>query len=409
MFTGLNSAEDSPEGPKPEQVRSHFDFFGSRFKGRTEWIDARFPGAAVFADVVFEEDCFFGLARQSLGPDQALKLGCVFEGPTSFRNALFKRTADFARCSFPKTAEDRDGLFENCRFNEVLDLKGVEHLPFSAFQGIRLDQGLSVDPVHPMDDQFEQALEDAQSAAERDEIARTANSYEPLEDPERERRGADNRFAALEAGCRVLKTQMAAAEDKAREQHFFSYEIRAREHRTKHALADRRSEMRDKVRDHPKRIHARWHRLRAWLLPRPNRQFQLWASQRYGRISHYGGSVTAPLATLIKASFWILLVYIGLAVASGWSGSRVLEDICWGMACGDTAHPFVFELVEAVTKGALGPFRLLAGRGEVFGYLGDGAPLFRGVIMAGMLVHGLLASALIFLSLLALRRNFQIN
>lgn len=387
------------------QSHSLFLFSGAVFKQSAYFSGSRIFATARFSDAIFEADCFFGIAQQSLQTGKSLIPGAYFAAATSFRNALFKRTADFARCRFPDKAEDRNGLFENCRFNEVLDLKGVERLPFSAFQGIRLDQGLSLDPVHPMDDQFDEALEQAQIAAERDQAACEAKDYKPDQDPERERRGADNRFAALEAGCRVLKTQMAAAEDKAREQHFFSYEIRAREKRTEHALAAKRSEMRAD----PDKQKAWRHRLQAWLLPDPNRQFQLWASQRYGRISHYGGSVTGPLATLGKASIWILALYISLSFISGLFGSRVMEDICLFHSCSSELHPIVFELLEAVAKGALGPFRLLAGRGEVFGYLGESAPLFRGFIMAGMLVHGLISAALIFLSLLALRRNFQIN
>jgi hypothetical protein len=289
---------------------------------------------------------------------------------------------------FPDKAEDRNSAFEGARFFEPLDLKGVERLPFSAFHGIRLDKGLLLDSEHPVSEQFEQALADAEAAIRRDE-EREPN--DPSRDPERS--GADKRYAALEAGCRALKEAMAADGDRKREQEFFSHELAARERRVRHRLEE---------------LKAGITGLRSWLKAWSVRM-ELTASQAYKLFSGYGGSILRPLVTLL-ASFPLVAAALGLLTyVFALAGNAQLSDVCFGLECGPTMHPIASNTLEAAFRGMLGPFRLLLGRGEPFAYLGDTAPVFRGLVALVMLLHGLVSSALIFLWLLALRRQFQIN
>jgi hypothetical protein len=136
---------------------------------------------------------------------------------------------------------------------------------------------------------------------------------------------------------------------------------------------------------------------------------ELTASQAYKLFSGYGGSILRPLVTLL-ASFPLVAAALGLLTyVFALAGNAQLSDVCFGLECGPTMHPIASNTLEAAFRGMLGPFRLLLGRGEPFAYLGDTAPVFRGLVALVMLLHGLVSSALIFLWLLALRRQFQIN
>lgn len=375
------------------------DFQGTKFcGGNTFFAGSEFSGGScIFLDVTFSFGADFRGARflstsefgQSDQPyNTPPKIGAQFLGQLNLRGAYFRGVADFSRVRFPETAEDRNSAFEGTRFFEPLDLKGVETLPFSAFHGVRLDQGLLLDSQHPVPGQFDHALAQAKVAVARD------NELDPsIPDPYAERRGADKRYAALEAGCRALKEAMAADGDRKREQEFFSHELAARERRVRHRLEE---------------LKAGITGLRSWLKAWSVRM-QLMASQAYKLFSGYGGSILRPLVTLL-ASFPLVAAALGfLTCAFALAGNAQLSDVCFGLECGPTMHPIASNTLEAAFRGMLGPFRLLLGRGEPFAYLGDTAPVFRGLVALVMLLHGLASSALIFLGLLALRRQFQIN
>jgi len=364
------------------------NFRNTKFSGaEANFIDAHFlKGVAEFGSARFFQTCMFGQSDQprNLPPTP----GAQFLERFSFRGAHFKGPADFSRVRFPDKAEDRNSAFEGARFFEPLDLKGVERLPFSAFHGVRLDKGLLLDSQHPVPDHFRQALSDTEAALTRD---KERDPEQPA--PDAERSGADKRYAALEAGCRALKEAMAADGDRKREQSFFSHELAARERRVRHRLEE---------------LKTRVTGLRSWLKACSVRA-ELTASQAYKLFSGYGGSILRPLVTLL-ASFPLVAATLGfLTCAFALAGNAQLSDVCFGLECGPTMHPIVSNTLEAAFRGMLGPFRLLLGRGEPFAYLGDTAPVFRGLVALVMLLHGLVSSALIFLGLLALRRQFQIN
>ena len=136
---------------------------------------------------------------------------------------------------------------------------------------------------------------------------------------------------------------------------------------------------------------------------------ELMASQLYKHLSGYGGSILRPLAALGVAGLTAGLVLVALVLGFSGSENSPLAGMCIGTECGPTLHPVVIDTLDALVRGMLGPFRLLAGPGQPFAYLGDSAPVFRSLVGTVMLLHGLVSSALIFLWLLALRRQFQIN
>ena len=248
-----------------------------------------------------------------------------------------------------------------------------------------------LDSQHPVPEQFDRAVADAEAAIARDADPGTAK-------PDPERCGADKRYAALEGGCRALKEAMARDGDRKREQEFFSHELAARAMRLRHRLAALTADAGDTT------ARNRTGPVRAELL----------ASQLYRQLSGYGGSILRPLAALglvgLTSAAVLTALVLGFALLGLLTGdASPLAGVCVGMDCGPTLHPVVTDTLDAAIRGTLGPFRLLAGPGQPFAYLGDGAPVFRSLVGTIMLVHGLISSALIFLWLLALRRQFQIN
>ncbi len=354
------------------------DFQQAEFELGAIFLGARFHGEAGFRGARFRQACEFGQADQHESAGTAILPGAQFDKRLSLRSASFKGLADFSRVRFPQRAEDRNSAFEGARFFEPLDFKGVATLPFSAFHGIRLDQGILLDSDHPDPAQFDAALKAAAAAAARDD------AFEPGDerDPDSERRGRDKRFAALEAGCRALKTAMAEENDRAREQVFYTFELRAREHRF-----DRSAE--------------------------PGKQGPLTLagyrfSRAYGIIANYGTSISRPLIWLGKLTLGFAALNLLVLALALLFGSVAAENWVW-WAPDAPFHPSLTDTLGLAFKNALGPLRVLAGNGGTFDHLGDRAPIFTGLMLVSTLIQGLASSALIFLSLLALRRQFQIN
>ncbi|OLF77804.1 hypothetical protein AWH62_03790 [Maricaulis sp. W15] len=352
-------------------------FDQAEFTHGATFLAARFLGEASFRSARFAQSCEFGRADQHRSGSE-VRPGAAFQHRLSLRGASFNGLADFSRVRFPQRAEDRNSAFEGARFFEPLDFKGVATLPFSAFHGIRLDQGILLDSDHPDSGQFEAALKAAEAAAGRDD------AFDPGEDsdPDFERRGRDKRFAALEAGCRALKTAMAEENDRAREQVFYTFELRAREHRF-----DRSAE--------------------------PDKQGPLTLagyrfSRAYGIITNYGTSISRPLIWLGKLTLGFAALNLLVLAIALFAGSVAAENWVW-WAPDAPIHPSLTDTLGLAFKNALGPLRVLAGNGAAFDHLGDRAPIFTGLMLVSTLIQGLASSALIFLSLLALRRQFQIN
>lgn len=202
---------------------------------------ASFEGAHFHESVAFDRASFGGFADFGRQPPSwhnnhnGIK-GACFDKRMSFRSAEFLNNADFAACRFPSKVLDRSSAFFGTRFREPLDLQGVDVLPFSAFHGARLENGILLDTKHPNDNQFESALQETKEAVKTDKQLERKYKKEKRKDPDEGRRHEDNRFGALEGGCRVLKLAHGDAGDYQREQQFFRYELRARRQRPSKGL-----------------------------------------------------------------------------------------------------------------------------------------------------------------------------
>jgi hypothetical protein len=336
-------------------------------------VGASFLGPVSFRGTQFGGFAQFGDAQQSGAATEAVREGAVFSHETSFRGAQFKSVADFARCRFPARADHRSAAFEGARFFESLDFKAVDCLPLSAFQGALLDKGILIGSDHPKAAQFEDALGDAIRAVERDEAIRAAPGYKKAQDADFESRGSDARFASLEAGCRVLKHAMAQISDRHREQAFFTMEMRARSRRPSTSWANR------------------------------------FLTGFYGRFSDYGGAVFRPLLASTGLATLSAGVYFALTLGFGAISNPELAD---GMAFGFglPIHPALANSIALAAKNMLGPLGHLASQDAPFAYAGE-APRFWFNAVLGLLsvLQTIPSLILLFLSGLALRRQFQIN
>ncbi|WP_412545836.1 pentapeptide repeat-containing protein [Maricaulis sp. MIT060901] len=340
--------------------RTYVSFQNAVFSKAAYLIGCTFYADVNFRGALFKGPAFFGDANLGSESINMAGGGATFSGHTSFRGATFEALSVFAGCVFPDETEKCMAMFEGTRFYEPLDFKSVRTLPFSAFQGIRLKDGILLDLDHPKQGQFEQALKTSPDA--------TTLDHEPG--------GSDDRnqshFASLEAGCRMLKHAMSEESDRRREQKFYRFELQAREHR----------------RD----------------LPTLSRQF----TQLYGTFSEYGESAAIPLRHLGTLTILSWLILLDLALFFGGFGSDI-----WATPHGinevSPLHPTFMDICELAITNALGPFRLVLGSGTSFEHLNGSAPIFGFTVLIVSALQSLASSVLIFLSLLALRRKFQIN
>ena len=271
--------------PKPgdKPADRTITFYQTRFGGA-----AGFEGAHFFESVSFERARFNGFADFGRQPPSwhndgnGIK-GACFEKRMSFRSAEFLRNADFAACSFPAKVGDRSSAFAGAHFRAALDFQGVDTLPFSAFNGARLENGVLLDTKHPNEKQFQAALKETQKAVDEDKRLGRDYRRENKKDPDEGRRGQDNRFSALEGGCRVLKLAHGDDGDYQREQQFFRYELLARRRRpTKGLLLNR---------------------------DRTVSGLEKFLSHLYGMTSNYGAAMFKPLGWVIMSALLSAVLY----------------------------------------------------------------------------------------------------
>tara|TARA_R110000868_G_scaffold5138_2_gene31748 strand:+ start:1259 stop:3403 length:2145 start_codon:yes stop_codon:yes gene_type:complete len=360
-----------PDGPAGSIAKAYFD--GAHFKHRLVALRAQFHCPCSFRGARFDGAAQFGDAQQSGQGGRPVDSGASFHHATTFRGAQFMGLADFARCHFPKRADHRDAAFEGVRIFESLDFKGVKRLPFSAFQGALLDKGILIGPEHPKPNQFVEALDDARRSADDDQLRGAMSNYDPKFDADFESRGTDARFAALEAGCRVLKHAMAQVSDRQREQAFFTMEMRARSRRD------------------------------------PDKWVRNTLTGFYGLFSDYGGAVFRPLlaAAGLAAAFGVIVFAVTLAFG-GTTNPSLLEG--WTLGWSARLHPALANSIELAARNMLGPLGHLASQDAPFAYAGN-APRFWFNAVLGLLsvLQTIPSLILLFLSGLALRRQFQIN
>jgi uncharacterized protein YjbI with pentapeptide repeats len=353
---------ESANTSKPSVIRGA-NFDSAHFEKSLIAKGATFHHPVSFHGSVFDGYAKFGDASQGCG--------ARFLSDFSFRSAQFRHLADFSRTEYPEHAEHRNSAFEGARFFEVLDMKSIERLPFSAFHGAQLDHGVLIDPNHPERAQFEATIVDAHEAAARDVVQCQLEEYKPEKDSDRPLRGINGRFAALEGGCRVLKRAMAADSDRLREQAFYGMELQARDRRKKRPI---------------------------W---RPS------FAMIYGVSSSYGSSVGRPLGWLVVMA--LIFATLFSVIATVWSGDAGAPmSFGWGQPI----HPVIKDSLELAGQNIFGPMKLMAFNGtEPFHDLPGHVSVFGFHTVLGLLsaVQSVLSLILFFLVALALRRKFQIN
>ncbi|RKR03875.1 pentapeptide repeat-containing protein [Maricaulis maris] len=355
---------------------ANFDKISAKHECR--FIEAQFEKATYFRDCTFEGGVRYGDAFQFGLRDTAVRSGARFCAELSFRGSTFHALADFARCRFPEQAEHRNGALEGARFHETVDFKGVEHLPFSAFQGAIFDQGVLIGSNHPKNADFHRARDETEAAVRRDAAICTDPSYDANKDGDRDRRGRDARFAALEKGCLVLKHAMARGSDRQREQAFHRMELKARERRPVY-----------------------------WIKQKPETQISIFsnlASRFYGLVADYGASSSRPLLALLATAIIFFLLYTMIALG------LLSQDTNQLWPDPDPAlNRASLAALELALTNMLGPLKFALTDSQPFAAMTADAPgtrLLLGLLSAG---QSLISLILLFLSALALRRKFQIN
>lgn len=326
------------------------NFFLASFIGETNFYQAIINGHADFNETNFVEDVYFGGARFN---NEAHFNVANFTGEANFIQTTFMYYADFDETSFGKTLEIHWAKFESfasfryikwpapinwrkafdrTRFYELVDFTGSDFKAFSAFDGIILDKGVRFDrpkSEQAADKQFEFELATAKSDGE---------TIEPLQE--------------LEAGCRILKQEMAKQSDKNREQLLYKYELRSRA------------------------AQLNW------------RNPELWASKLYKWSSDYGMSIVRPLGFLLLLTGVFALLYYML-------GGHFTGDITTFNLC----EP---NFVEAMTFSWNRTFAFAA-IGKMVQPEGQFGLQFLATIQSA------LSLVLLFLFALAVRRRFQIS
>ncbi|WP_158025535.1 pentapeptide repeat-containing protein [Maricaulis sp. W15] len=355
---------------------ANFDKINAKHECR--FIEAQFEKATYFRDCTFEGGVRYGDAFQFGLRDTAVRSGARFDAELSFRGSTFHALADFARCRFPEQAEHRNGALEGARFHETVDFKGVEHLPFSAFQGAIFDQGVLIGSDHPKNADFHRARNETEATVRRDTDILADPSYDANKDGDRDRRGRDARFAALEKGCLVLKHAMARGSDRQREQAFHRMELKARERRPVY-----------------------------WIKQKPETQISIFsnlASRFYGLVADYGASSSRPLLALLATAIIFFLLYTMIALG------LLSQDTNQLWPDPDPAlNRASLAALELALTNMLGPLKFALTDSQPFAAMTADAPATR--LLLGLLSAGqsLISLILLFLSALALRRKFQIN
>ncbi|UUX51777.1 pentapeptide repeat-containing protein [Nisaea acidiphila] len=255
------------------------EFGGAHFHGLARFVGAQLHGAAWFGGALFHGATWFGGAHFHGG---AKFDGAHFHGfagfndvefwnkadagPVGFRTAQFFELADFSRCRLPNQPARIQGAFETARFMGEARFRSPDFTAFAAFDGAVFKGKLLLAAART--EREEQSRFDAVLRATKAAV-KADGGYSGNE------RGANNRFAALEGGLRVLKTAMEAEKDHMQEHRFFRFELQAKRRR-----------------------------------PSVSRLEKV-ASWSYGLLSDYGNSMGRPLAALGLSVLLLWVVYWG--------------------------------------------------------------------------------------------------
>jgi len=321
-------------------------FYHSHFYGNAYYSGAQFHAKTNFGDTNFFGDAIFN--EVSFLDDVSFD-SSKFSSYVSFRRSSFQQLAEFTRMELPPKAEYRNSVFEGAYFLQKLDMRNVQQPPYASFDGVHLDKGVMIDQSLPNEFQFQKELKGASEAETSDEA-----------------------FAALEGGCRALKRLMAIETDRQRERKFFRMELIARESR--------------------KDLNI-WEKL---------------ASKAYGKFADYGASITWPLAWLGVFAGGFAGLYLIVAACLALAHPELMDNFVW-VDLDQPFHPIFIEPIELALKNMMGPLQFAITDHAPFGQMVQQAPLFRLLLGVLSAIQSLISLILLFLTALALRRQFQIS
>lgn len=331
------------------------DFGSATFAGPARFADARFPGFVSFADVDFAKAVTFESAQFGTDtplPDQpagALFHRCQFAGPARFHGARFAAFLDFTAATFMRQAW----------FTEITWPRDAAHwhaaFDQAVFRDVASFAGSGFRAFAAFDGatfagglQFDDTDEPTADLQFRAELSQAMGGALPSAEAD------EAALKQLERGCRVLKQAMEKASHKTREQIFFAFELTSRRHQAS---------------------TPPWERL---------------FSLAYQWFAEYGRSTARPLGSLFATipafagPYWLLSglgTWPAFWQAMNYSLSRVLPFGAWAVK----DSPFEAAL------------------------LGDADTLFTILVRLLATAQSVMAVILVFLSLLAIRRRFQIT
>lgn len=335
-------------------------FDNANFQGGARFDEVTFSGDASFHRTVFADDTGFGGAKfagvvgfDAASFDKRLVVwakGLSF-GPqarVSFRHAVFKGPVQFS-ATIAEPERSFAGTFYAARFLDIADFSGA----VGPRQAGRLAAAFG-------ESQFEKALILTDGS---DRKARAYFREKILAGALGEHDAArDERLAQLEAGCRTIKIAMGKARDELREQRYYRFQLRARQHRSD---------------------IDRWERSFGAL---------------YGLVSDFGSSFSRPLIALAALTvafgliYWLWAAWLDVAGGGGfWHGQS--------LALAGVFRPFALLAPEAIAK-TKAPWSSIL--------LAVNPAVALGVRLVTTL-QSVLSGILIFLFALAVKRRFQIS
>jgi DNA polymerase-3 subunit epsilon len=397
------------------------DFRGAKFSRCASFKAIRISRNAYFDDAVFLGDCIFDGAALSghayfaggKNADGAIAsfkqvafergVNCstrVFSGLVSFKRSKFLGRMEFSACFFDKLASfeaitwptlprDWHRTFNGAVFKAAPDFSRSGFCALAAFDGAVLDQGVAFDDAKLSfaDRIFLMERYGASAAAAADfadgvadyrrggegnrteEVVRTGRSQGKKMRILKRQDYKNRRLAELERGCRVLKQAMEKASNKAREQHFYRYELIARRAQTTTPLSEKIF------------------------------------SYLYDFLGNYGASIGRPFVAVSVLTVVFASVYWGLDngwafVAAQASTSNTAENIDPGLARAlsfSASRIFPFGAFDEVSREWLQAYEAVHGPLAGLGVR----------ILASL--QSTFALTLVFMVGLAVRRKFQIN
>lgn len=336
------------------------------FVGELDLDRLRVDGAAAFRDVKIEE----GLKANSAVFARSLTLNdlqtgrldmsdAVFSDRAEFRGAQIAVGLSFARAHFMKAAyfskasfgDGEDALldaFQETRFDSFVDFRGAGLIDFAAFDGANFKADVRFDnAVFDRDKGFEAAMKAATGG---------------------------NRLTNLEHGLRALKQAAEAVRDRNGEQTFYRYELMARRQRAD-VGADERI-----------------------------------LSKIYSLTSRYGSSFTRPVVAALMTWLMFTVVYLVLGALSN---ADSLDHWAWWDG---PIHPAVLDAMNISARSMLNLFGVWNIRPpESLQDAGLELELLHRLQWTGLATRcisscqSFLSAILLFLTVLAARRRFQIS